>query len=73
MFLEADHVGDERAEQEARQEHGRLEESVSWNMKRYNVKGRKIKKFKKSKITMEVGGWVQVSLGKNNNWKIDTK
>ena len=58
MFLEADHVGDERAEQEASQEHGRLEESVSWNMKRYNVNdnGRKIKKFKKSEITMEVGG-----------------
>ena len=75
MFLEADHVGDERAEQEARQEHGRLEEPVSWNIERYNVNdnGRKIKKFKKSEITMEVGGWVQVSLGKNNNWKIDTK
>ena len=23
----------------------------------------KLKKFKKSKITMEVGGWVQISLG----------
>ena len=66
MLLEADHVGDERAEQEPGQEHGRLEESVSWNIERYNVNdnGRKIKKFKKSEITMEVGGWVQVSLGK---------
>ena len=31
------------------------------------------KKFKKSEITMEVGGWVQVSLGFLCVWKIVPK
>ena len=30
----------------------------------------KFKKFQKSEITMKVGGWFQVWLGKKNNWKI---